>query len=458
MFREVLAHSAIILRRPLTFKQFVSLKKAQHWSDAKLLSTKEKLLQNTLAYAYDHCPYYKKLLKGYEACWTGNGFDWEIFSKIPPLTKEAVKNDFKALQSSKIDALKVRMNRSGGSTGQPTKHLQDDFFRQMDMANNMLFKDWAGVKIGSRSLFIAANENDFFGESENIQKKIVDIVFNKQYFNAFRLNTTTFEKIIIYLRNKKPEYLQMYTSAAYELSKFIITHNLSVPSPKMLMCVAGTTYDEMLNVIEKAFRTKVYARYGSRETGDMAGMCINRIYHEIPFTHHIDILDRNDQPVPAGEIGNIAVTVLTNKAMPLIKYKIGDIGIWHEKECRCGTRFRALKKIVGRTGEIIKNSKGKIILPEIFIHLIGVTLGEVSDYIETFQVAQTDIRRIELRLVLRNGVDNKLLSSKVNNLEKKIIKIMEEDIVVDTVYLNAIPKLPSGKFTYTLSYLEQGEV
>lgn len=458
MFREVLAHSAIILRRPLTFKQFVFLKKAQHWENSKLLSIKEKLLRNTLAYAYDHCPYYQKSLKGHEACWTGSAFDWEIFLKIPPLTKEAVRKDFRDLQSSKIDALNVRMNRSGGSTGQPTKHLQDDTFRQMDMANNMLFKDWAGVKVGNRSLFIAANENDFFGEPENIQKKITDIIFNKQYFNAFRLNTATFENIVTYLKDKKPEYLQMYASAAYELSKFIITRNLSVPSPKMLMCVAGTTYDEMLDVMEKAFRTKVYARYGSRETGDMAGMCINRIYHEIPFTHHIDILDENNQPVPAGETGHIAVTVLTNKAMPLIRYKIGDVGIWHEKECGCGTRFRALKKIVGRTGEIIKNSKGKIILPEIFIHLIGVTLGEVSDYIERFQVAQTDIRRIELRLVLRNGVDKKLLASELINLKKKIIKIMEEDIVVDTVYLNEIPRLPSGKFTYTVSCLEQSEV
>ena len=416
---------------------------------------KRRLLGNTLAYAYNFSPYYSEAFKGYEDCWMGDQVDLDQFGRLPTLTKRTVKEEFEKLKSKEAPRLNTRINRSGGSTGRPTVHMQDEYFRQMDMANNLLFRSWCGVRPGSGSLFVAADERDYFGNPKDVKKKFIDALLNKHYFNAFRLNDDTFAEMADYINRKRPSYVQMYMSAAYEFSRFILRNGLRIASPRMVMCVAGTTHHDMLDVVERAFGTKVNARYGSRETGDMAGMCTNRQYHEIPFTHHIDILDDNDRPVKCGEPGHIAVTVLTNRAMPLIRYKIGDLGIWSEQTCNCGLKFRAIKKIVGRTGEVIRNTHGKIILPEIFIHLVGVALGRLSDDIDTFQVVQTKERKIEVRLVLRNGVDPRKFRPSLVDLEEKITKVLEDESKVETIFVNEIPRLPSGKYSYTLSDLDQ---
>ncbi len=450
MLRQFVAFSTIALARPQSIRQYRFLKKSQFWDEEAVLPYKEALLKEILEYAYVHCPYYREVLKGYEKCWKGKIFDWEIFYEIPVLEKDTVKNEFKCLHSDEIHRMKVRETRSGGSTGMPTRHMQDEHYRCMDMSNNLLFKHWGSVRPGDKCMHIAADEIDYFGSPVGWNKKLVDTLFNKFYVNAFNLNEEVFGNIVKLIVERKPKYIQVYTSVAYELAQFILRNEITVPSPKMIMCIAGTVYGEMLDVMEKAFNCKVYSRYGSRETGDMAGMCINRVYHEMPYTHHIDILDEQDRPVKAGEAGEIAITVLTNRAMPIIRYKIGDVGIWSKGPCKCGVKFRTLKKVVGRTGEIIKNSKGKIILPEIFIHLIGVMLGNLSDKILRFQIAQVELKVVEVRLVLREDRGPEFERA-LDDLKDKIIKVMEDDVLVKFVFLDDIPKLPSGKYCYTLS-------
>lgn len=451
LLSRITAYSSIALTRPQTISKFYKLKEAQYWNTEKLLLHKERLLKGMIEYAFLQTPYYRTILRGFDELWQRDRFDWELYAKLPVLTKQDVKDYFEDLKSREIHRMKTRTNRSGGSTGQPTVHIQEEYFRQMDMANNMLFKSWQNIGPGCNSLFVAADERDYFGEPVDIKRKIVDAIFNKHYFNAFRLNEDTFSKMVFHINREKPEYIQMYMSAAFEFSRYVVRKKIKLHPPKMVMCVAGTTHDDMLDVIEEAFQTKVNARYGSRETGDMAGMCTNRIYHEIPFTHHIDILDEDDNPVSESVPGHIAVTILTNRALPIIRYKIGDMGIWANHSCSCGVKFRAIKKIVGRTGEVIRNEKGKIILPEIFIHLVGVALGKLSDDIQTFQVAQTQIKKLEVRLVLRNGVNPEAFLPSMRSLEQKIQSIMEDDSTIETVFLDNIPRLPSGKYAYTLS-------
>lgn len=450
MLNNVAAYSAIYLTRPETMVRFRLLKKAQHWEEKRVLAYKEKLLRNILDYAYKHVRYYGSILDPYRRCWNAGSFDWNAFYRIPFLSKDTVKREFSALTSYEAQKLGALENRSGGSTGLPTRHMQDEHFRRMDMANNLLFKYWGGVRIGDNSLFIAADERDYFGLASGRRKYITNMLFNKQYFNLFNLTDSSFTEIVKLIEVRRPAYIQAYTSAAYELARFILRNNIRISPPKMVMCIAGTVYDDMMGTIEEAFRCKAYSRYGSRETGDMAGMCANGVYHEMPFTHHIDIVGKDGRLVEPGQAGEIAVTVLSNCAMPLIRYKIGDMGIWASEPCDCAMPFRSFEKITGRTGEIFKNSKGKIILPEIFIHLVGVVLGRLSDGILRFQIVQVDLKNIEVRLVLREK-SSAGFQAELNELKDKIIQVMEDDVAVKVVFPEDIPRLPSGKYCYTLS-------
>lgn len=452
MLHNLLAYAAIGCARPQSIRRFLMLRKSQYWNAEKIRRIKERLLSGLLEYAYVHVPYYQRSLGPFKDCWRQGAFNWEIFQDIPVLEKEIVKKEFDRLQSDELRRLRVRENRSGGSTGVPTRHLQDEHFRQMDMAEDLLFKSWGGVRPGDRSLFIAADEKDYFGLRAGWKQRIGNRLFNKFYFNLFRLSESSCSEIVGLIRKEKPRYIQLYVSAAYEIAGYILSRKLSLPAPKMVMCIAGTVYPQMLDRIEQAFGCRAFSLYGSRETGAMAGFCQQRHYHEMSFTHHLEILDSRNRPVQAQIPGNVAVTVMSNRALPLVRYKIGDMALWGEKPCPCGIALRSIERIIGRSGEVFYNSKGKILLPEIFIHLFGVSLGDTADRIQRFQLIQHDFDTIEVKLVLAQARQEEL-SGRLNDLGAKIVKVMEEEVKVKFSFVAEIPPLPSGKFCYTISRL-----
>ncbi len=448
--RPAITHLLTTIKRPDTMAQFRLLQAAQHWEPSRIRAFQEKLLGDLLRYAQLHSSYYRDHIR----LNSQTPATLDFLKTIQPLQKETVKEFFSSMLSDEIETLNARENRSGGSTGLPTRHMQDEHFRRMDMANNLLFKSWANTRSGEKSLFIAADERDYFGQPQGLKNRLIKFAFNKSYFNAFKLSEDAFRNIADIINRDKPAYIQLYTSIAYEFARYVVKHGIKLYPPKMVMCIAGSTPDDMLDMIERAFLCPILSRYGSRETGDMAGMCRYRHYHEMSFTHVLEVLDDHGQPAQPGEIGHIAVTVLTNRALPLIRYKIGDMGLWADEPCLCGVRFRALKKIAGRTGDLFKNSRGKIVLPEIFIHLIGVALGDVSDDLMRYQVIQKDFFNMDVKLVTKTS-DHSILKPKLDSLASSIKKVMEEDVDVNFLFVDEIPKLASGKYSYTRSKIPQ---
>ena len=74
-------------------------------------------------------------------------------------------------------------------------------------------------------------------------------------------------------------------------------------------------------------------RYGSREFGNMAMSCEQEDgLHVIPTAAIIEILRPDGSPAEPGELGEIVITSLTARAMPMIRYRIGDTGVWAEDE------------------------------------------------------------------------------------------------------------------------------
>jgi phenylacetate-CoA ligase len=58
-------------------------------------------------------------------------------------------------------------------------------------------------------------------------------------------------------------------------------------------------------------------------------------------------------PVPAGTAGELVFTTLTKEALPLIRYRTGDIGALTEEPCRCGRTLARLVKLGGRRDDMI---------------------------------------------------------------------------------------------------------
>src|SRR5689334_14221372 len=131
----------------------------------------------------------------------------------------------------------------------------------------------------------------------------------------------------------------------------------------------------MREKIAEVFGCHVYNRYGSREVSDIAcelpgasGLWV------APWGNYVEILDDEARPVPPGEEGNIVVTCLTNYAMPLVRYWIGDRGALAQTsrigqtDGEAGPQF--LKHVFGRNVDAFRTRDQALIDGEYFTHLL----------------------------------------------------------------------------------------
>jgi phenylacetate-CoA ligase len=62
----------------------------------------------------------------------------------------------------------------------------------------------------------------------------------------------------------------------------------------------------------------------------------------------VEVLDRDGSPVAPGEEGELVVTTLRHEAMPLIRYRLGDITATIPGQCPCGRTHMRLKGLLGK--------------------------------------------------------------------------------------------------------------
>ena len=105
--------------------------------------------------------------------------------------------------------------------------------------------------------------------------------------------------------------------------------------------------------------------YGLAECTPVARECRHETgMHIVDDWCHVEILDpESDRPVAPGEVGEITVTHLDKEAMPLVRYRTGDLAALKNEPCACGRSLTIDGGIRGRVGSMRK-IKGVKLYPE----------------------------------------------------------------------------------------------
>ncbi|HEX8924570.1 MAG TPA: AMP-binding protein, partial [Terriglobales bacterium] len=126
---------------------------------------------------------------------------------------------------------------------------------------------------------------------------------------------------------------------------------------------------------------EVFQHYGMTETGLGGGVdCrAHEGYHLRETDLQFEIVNpRTGEPVPDGTSGEVVFSTLTREAMPLIRYRTGDISSFASKPCDCGTSLRTLHYLRGRiNGSVPIGNCGEITLADLEDALFA--LPEVID-------------------------------------------------------------------------------
>lgn len=118
----------------------------------------------------------------------------------------------------------------------------------------------------------------------------------------------------------------------------------------------------------------------------------------------VELLDDNEQPVKDGEPGEVTITTIGVEAMPLLRFKTGDICIRTSAPCKCGRNSARLSSVLGRKGQMIK-FKGTTIYPPILFDILD-NIPDVENYIVEVFTNALGTDQIQIRIGSNNHSDS----------------------------------------------------
>jgi phenylacetate-CoA ligase len=186
--------------------------------------------------------------------------------------------------------------------------------------------------------------------------------------------------------------------------------------PVKLIFAAGDRMNEASRAyVQEVWKAPVMLGYGSTEQGGGAGMECKRRHgiHLDEYNFCFELLNPD-----ADGYGELVVTTLSRRTMPLIRYRVSDVTRFIDEPCPCGATLRRIEPIRGRRDEMVVMGAGNL-HPGIFDQV----LHDIDGISDQWQVAvkqngRTDI--LEFRVELTNGVDPAAIQRAIEkNLESR---------------------------------------
>jgi len=354
--------------------------KVDRYSGLELQKLQENNLRALLKHAVLNCDLYKNIKLERD-----NPYEW--LKQFSILTKEIVRTQESALLTE--SPKKLVKFCSSGSSGVQTCVYESKKELENNRALLMHFWEWSGYKVGAPLVQTGITpDRGFF-------KSVKDFFFKTIYINAFAHSESQILKVLDKIKDKN------YTIAGYASSvNFMAEVALKYDKTTNLRAVISLG-DKLFNHYKKniiqAFNCRVYDTYGSAE-GFMIAAQKDLDYYYIFSPHvYVEIVDDAYNPVPDGTMGNILITRLDGFAEPMIRYRLGDLGIMLPKEKYPQNRefnYPLLQQIVGRETDVVKTQNGKTLVVHsftgIFEHIPGI---------KQFKVIQNNLQSIDIEIV-----------------------------------------------------------
>jgi phenylacetate-CoA ligase len=341
------------------FQHARELEASQFLSTEELQSLQLHRLRRLLEHAYSRCPYYREQFQ------TLGVSPEEIrsvadLSLLPVLEKQDIQEHFEMMVAEGWPLHDLSLDHTGGSTGAPIAFYSTRERRCWGKAATRRHNAWAGWEIGDRVAYVWGAPRDL--PAPTLRARLVNSMSGQQIFldtgSLDERKMTLFQGALIQFR---PKIIQAYARSLTLFARFLRDRGLEPPRPRAIVTSAEVLEPDDRRLIEEVFGCPVFNRYGCREVGVIASECpAHQGMHTAAEGLFVELVRDND-PVGPGEPGAILVTDLLNMGMPLIRYRIGDMGTWEEGQCPCGRGLPRLREVSGRVTDFLVGPDGRLV-------------------------------------------------------------------------------------------------
>ena len=168
------------------------------------------------------------------------------------------------------------------------------------------------------------------------------------------------ERQILLLQDFRAKIIACTPSYALTLAEALEARDIHPGSLPLRYGVLGAEpwTEAMRDEIERRLGITAVNIYGLSEVigPGVSNECIEEQNGAHIFEDHFlpEVINpQTEEPVPFGEIGELVFTTLTKEALPVIRYRTGDLASLDPAPCRCGRTFVRMSRIMGRTDDML---------------------------------------------------------------------------------------------------------
>ena len=422
-----------------TLARLRELEASQWLSHEDLREKRFQALHAHLDFAYREVPYYTRLLDEH-GLQPARIQSFEDFARIPYLTRDLLRRHVDDLQPRR-KLRGVRRMSTGGSTGSPVTIMVDIERAAFTDATRLRAHRWFGVDVGTPEIVLWGSPIET--GRQDLVRTVRDRLLNSRLLSAFDLSEPALARYADILTRDRPRKLFGYASALYLLARYLQGHDRA-PGPDSLR-VAFTTaeplYDFQRAVIQSAFGCPAAVEYGSRDAGLIANECPSGGLHIAAEGILVEILPAGPSGGPAAG-GEIVITNAYSFAMPIIRYRTGDVGALADGACRCGRDLPCLGTVEGRRTDFLVTPEGRVMHALAAIYILRELPG-----LREFQLVQERADLVRVALVPDQG----FASETPDRAAASLRHLLGGAVAVEVEIVPEIPRAASGKHRYVIS-------
>ena len=360
-----------------------------------------KRLQKVIKYLYESNPVYRKNLEA-------KGINPEDIKKLedikilPFMDKNTLRENY-PLGYLCVDKKKIReIHMSSGFTGKPvmmayTEEDIDQWATCMARCYRMAgIQEGAVIQITpSFGLF-----NGGFGFYHGARKAGLFVIPTGPG------NTLRQIKIA---NDLKTEVITGVVSYGIRIMEVMKENDLSIPSLKKGLFGAEIFSREMKKRLSQGLGIEVFDIYGMTETGGVGttGMdCPSHTgIHVWEDQYIVEVIDpQTEELLPDGREGELVFTCLTRSAMPLVRFRSGDLSRINTREkCDCGRTHLRIDYIKGRVDDMLIY-KGVNFFPS-QVEEVLMSIPGVKEHYQIVVKEKNGIKNVFLNVEAEQGVN-----------------------------------------------------
>jgi len=397
----------------------------------------EQKLQELLAYLETHSPFYQKLFKEHNI----NIADiqtLEDLQKIPTTVKNDIQqnnDDFFCITPDKI----VDYSTTSGTLGDPvTFGLSDNDLERLAYNEAISFA-CAGIQKGDVVQMITTIDKRFMAGLAYF------LGLRKMGASVVRMGPGIPELQWDSIFRYKPKYLITVPSFLLKMIDYAEKYGIDYKNSSVYgaVCIGESIKNQdftdniLSQKIKEKWNIKLFSTYASTEMSTAFTECeFQNGGHHHPELIITEILDDEGKPVQEGESGELTITTLGVEAIPLLRFKTGDIVKAHCEPCRCGRNTMRLGPVIGRKQQMIKY-KGTTLYPPAMNDILNDFNG-ISCYQIVIQTNEIGLDEIIIRLSTENNDEN-FVNEVRDHFRAKLrvspkIELINFDILSKTVF------------------------